>query len=258
MLNLEKYESIYATSGHGSVSDRYSFISTAQILDQLGDHGWLPSKVEQSAVRKESFQGYQKHLIRLQNESLNTSLVCRDEIPEIILINSHMRSSRLVLALGIFRFVCSNGLMVGDNIQSFKITHLGDTENDVKLAVNLLGLTAPQVFEQVQHFKAIELNQDEQRIFAEQAIELKLGEDNKYAISPESALHRRRYADTAPTLWNTFNVVQENLVKGGIRQRNSLGRRSRTRPVKAIDKNVALNKALWTLTEKMAELKAAN
>jgi len=34
-------------------------------------------------------------------------------------------------------------------------------------------------------------------------------------------------------------------------------RRATTRPVKAIDRNIQLNQALWYLTEKMAELKGA-
>ena len=47
-------------------------------------------------------------------------------------------------------------------------------------------------------------------------------------------------------------------MKGGIRGYNKEKRRAiTTRAVKSIDRNVKLNKALWTLTEKMAELKTA-
>ncbi len=46
-------------------------------------------------------------------------------------------------------------------------------------------------------------------------------------------------------------------LKGTTRDRNGRTRRTTTRPVKALDKNVKLNQALWMLTEKMAELKQA-
>jgi len=56
--------------------------------------------------------------------------------------------------------------------------------------------------------------------------------------------------------------VQENVIKGGLHgvQRDGNGRRLRavsTRQVKGIDQDVKLNRALWQLAERMAELKAA-
>ena len=51
-------------------------------------------------------------------------------------------------------------------------------------------------------------------------------------------------------------------MRGGLKgiNRDSNGRlkRSTTRPVKALDRNIKLNQALWLLTEKMAELKQTN
>jgi len=40
--------------------------------------------------------------------------------------------------------------------------------------------------------------------------------------------------------------------------RDGRSRKTTTRPVKAIDRNIQLNQALWYLTEKMAELKGAS
>ncbi len=44
-------------------------------------------------------------------------------------------------------------------------------------------------------------------------------------------------------------------LKGNTRGSNGRLRRTTTRPVKALDRNIKLNQALWSLTEKMAELK---
>jgi len=52
-------------------------------------------------------------------------------------------------------------------------------------------------------------------------------------------------------LWHTYNMVQENLMKGRVRQTNLRS----SRPIKSIDKNVKVNRALWELAEGMKKIK---
>ncbi|MBN9056444.1 MAG: DUF932 domain-containing protein, partial [Rhizobiales bacterium] len=79
-------------------------------------------------------------------------------------------------------------------------------------------------------------------------------------IKPEQLLVPRRHDDRANDLWTTWNVVQENAIKGGLRGvgRDDLGRprRVKSRAVNGIDQDIKLNKALWLLGERMAALKA--
>lgn len=110
--------------------------------------------------------------------------------------------------------------------------------------------------------KAIKVSDQEKVLYAEAATEMIYGVDEENnslsPVNPRQLLLTRRSADRDNNLWNTFNAVQENLMKGGLRGRNAVtNRRTRTRAIKSIDKNVQLNKALWTLTEKMKELKLA-
>jgi hypothetical protein len=67
-------------------------------------------------------------------------------------------------------------------------------------------------------------------------------------IAPAQLLAPRRREDTANDLWTTFNVVQENVIKGGLhgvgRDANNRRRRVTTRAVNGIDQDVKLNKAL--------------
>ena len=66
-------------------------------------------------------------------------------------------------------------------------------------------------------------------------------------------------------LWGVFNVVQENVIRGGqkgwVERLDARGRaqtrRASTRAVAGIDGNRDLNRALWTLAEEMAKLKGA-
>jgi hypothetical protein len=112
-------------------------------------------------------------------------------------------------------------------------------------------------------WQALQLTSSEQMAFAEAAHELRfeVEEGDAPAIQPRQLLEANRREDNGNDLWRTFNRVQENVIRGGLRgysrdEQNRV-RRVTTREVKGIDQNVRLNRALWTLTERMAELKGA-
>jgi len=77
-------------------------------------------------------------------------------------------------------------------------------------------------------------------------------------------LTARRTEDADRTnLWTNFNVIQENVIRGGLRgvridTETNRRRRMSTRAVQGIDQDVKLNRALWTLAAKMAELKGVS
>ncbi|WP_312949067.1 DUF932 domain-containing protein [Agrobacterium sp.] len=107
------------------------------------------------------------------------------------------------------------------------------------------------------------LNRDEQLALAEAAHVLRFGDADGNVdtpIQPQKMLGIRRTDDKSNDLWTTWNVVQENTIKGGLRGqgRDDLGRprRVKSRAVNGIDQGIKLNKALWVLGEKMAQMKA--
>ena len=110
----------------------------------------------------------------------------------------------------------------------------------------------------------IDLNSDEKQIFAEAVHEIRFGETEPGArptIQPLQLLKPRRFDDHGDDLWRVFNVAQEHVIRGGdhgllINERGQR-RRTSTRAVNGIDQDVRLNKALWSLGEKMAALKKA-
>jgi hypothetical protein len=66
-------------------------------------------------------------------------------------------------------------------------------------------------------------------------------------------LKAQRPEDEGTDLWNSFNAVQANLIRGGLSDRR-YDRRGRLRRVKAlrgIDSKVTLNKGLWDLAERV-------
>ena len=109
----------------------------------------------------------------------------------------------------------------------------------------------------------LQLTSGEQSAFAEAAHTLRFADSEGHTTTPITSaqlLQPRRSEDVGSDLWRTMNRVQENSVRGGLHavQRDANGRRLRrvtTRPIAGIDQDVRLNRALWTLAERMAELK---
>jgi hypothetical protein len=86
-------------------------------------------------------------------------------------------------------------------------------------------------------------------------------EGEQPAIRPEQLLAPRRFEDRGNDLWRVANVIQEHVIRGGdhgvIVGEHGRRRRTSTRAVNGIEQDIKLNKALWTLNERMAELKKA-
>lgn len=251
--------SIFATEAHESRSERFAPIPTIDVLTGLRAEGFDPFIAQQARTRIEGKAAFTKHMLRLRHRSITNA---EGEAFEIILVNANDGTSSYQMIPGFFRFVCANGLMVGDTFDEVKVRHSGNAIHDViEGAYAVLG-EAPKVADQVSRFKSIMLNDAERGVLAEAAHTLRFPdatEEKPAAIDAPALLGARRSADRASDLWTAFNVVQENAIKGGIsgRVRDAQGRvsRRRTRGVSGIDGNKALNRALWTLTEKMAELK---
>ena len=126
-------------------------------------------------------------------------------------------------------------------------------------------MIANKVFE----FKEIIISKSEQLAFAEAALLAKYGKPEQGTISEkfnlDSLIAPMRNIDrlvgsynhpvTENSLWNSFNILQEKLVeKGGRFVRNNY-KTKRARAITSVSENVRVNQALWSLTEKMAELK---
>lgn len=249
---------IFAQEPAHSVSDKYTFIPTIDIIDGLRAEDWFPVKAQQSDARSELGENYAKHQIRFRHESLDTQLVNEgDVIPEVILFNSHNAGSSFQFSAGLFRLACSNGLVVADSVLAGgKVRHVGDVKGDVIEGVFEVLNDFPEVLDNVKELQAIDTSLEERRLLAKSAGLLRW-EEGKVPVSPDQLLRTHRYGDDRSDLWTQFNVIQENILKGGQSGRASSGRRLRTQAIKAPDRNIGINKALWELANGFAELKRA-
>jgi len=244
--------SVFAAEKHASRSERYAYIPTIDVINSLRKEGFQPFMVAQGRTRIPGKADFTKHMLRLRHQGqINTG-----EAQEIILINSHDGTSSYQMLAGEFRFVCTNGLVCGETLEDIRIKHSGNVVQEVVQGAYDVLDGFNLIRDITDEMKSVTLSREEQQIFAESALQVKYdGQDAP--IAPDQLLRVRRLEDRDSSLWTTFNKVQENVIRGGIPGINANGRRIRTREVQAIDTDVKLNRALWTLAEKMAELKAA-
>jgi hypothetical protein len=248
--------SAFATEPWVGQSSRYAFVPTSVVIDGMRNAGFLPYSAMQSVSRTLDKQFFTKHVIRFRPANVTLAQV-GDTSVETVLINSHDGTSLYDLSLGAFRLACLNGMMVSEGlVQGVKIRHTGNIIDAVIENTQRLIESAPKVVDAIQNWKTIDLNPSEARILAEEAHSLRFDE-GAVAPEPEKLLQPRRREDAGTDLWSTFNRIQENVVNGGLRTFNSeTRRRNRTRAVTGIGESSKLNRALWSLAEKMAALKA--
>jgi len=249
--------SVFATEPHARVTDRYGFVPTIDLVEAIEAEGWFPVMARQSVVRDETRRGFQRHLLRFRQQQPTQ---VGDSVTELVLLNSHDGSSSFQLDLGLFRLVCSNGMVtpVGD-AGGLRFRHGRDVVHSVIEGVYDLVDETPRLAERFDRFSNVTLDRSEQELYARTALALRYGDDwqDRSPVPPQALLGRRRSTDRGDSLWLTMNRVQENLVRGGLHGRARSGRRIRTRAIRSVHEDVRLNRALWRLTEEFAALKAA-
>ena len=251
--------SIFTEVSAEHTSAKYQHISTSNVLDGLIKEGFLPVYATQCRCRNIEKRPYTKHLLRFRHVS--TQPTVDGLFPEIALINSHDGCSAYRIMAGIFRLVCRNGMLAGNNYQEVHIRHQGDIVGNVIEGTYEVVKNSEKMLGKAEEMKAIELEPSERLLLAESAHSIRF-DDNPVgeAFQPARFLIPRRYEEMKKNdLFTVFNVIQENIMKGGIRgmttDKRGYSKATSTRAIKSIDQNTALNRALWTLAEKMLELK---
>jgi hypothetical protein len=265
----ERVPSIFAVDKHESRSSKYVYIPTIEVIQSMIKEGFIPVQAMQGKSRTEDKINFTKHLVRFRKkDELGLSV---PESPEIILVNSHDGTTSYHLMNGFFRTVCQNGLISGDLDNNFRIRHSGDIIGDVIEASYRIVDESEETLEKISEMKNIILLPEERNLLAEYSIKARYGiadeegvEDSDNSITEAielpipayKALTVRRYEDRKDDLFTTMNVIQENLVKGGISARDSKGKKKTVRAINGIDQNVKINKLIWSFAEELRKIKS--
>ena len=243
---IELVPSAFANQQSPKVSNKYTFISTSTVLDDMSKLGWEPFSASQRKSRKHEDAMFTKHLIRLRNKEVGN---VGDSIPEVVLTNSHDGRNAFTLHAGLFRLVCSNGLVIADTtFEQVKIKHQWYNFDEIRKIMDGMLEVVPKVVSQVQNLNLISLSDEQQIDFASKSLLTRYPKGNEN-LNVEDLLSPVRQGDRGNELWKIFNVVQEKLVKGGLVFNNKKEKMQKLRPITNIDRRIDVNKKLWELTE---------
>ncbi|EIZ2108904.1 DUF945 domain-containing protein [Salmonella enterica] len=245
---MQVVPSVLSEDRHGSRSEKYTYIPTITLLENLQREGFHPFFACQSRVRDPGRREHTKHLLRLRR----AGQINGQHVPEIIILNSHDGASSFQLLPGIFRSVCTNSLVCGQSFGEIRVPHRGNVvEKVIEGAYEVLGVF-DRVEEKRDAMQSLLLPPPAQQAFAKAALTYRFGEEHQ-PVTASQILTPRRHEDRQDDLWSVFNRCQENLLKGGLPGRTAKGKRSHTRAVKGIDSDVRLNRALWVMAEQLQQ-----
>lgn len=235
--------SIFATHPHPEVSEHYEFIPTHEVLETLEASKFRCVFATQQATGS-GVKEFKRHMLRFRHNDFKTHEV-GETVPEVCLVNSHDRTSRYVLSAGLWRKVCSNGLMVADpRIPSsmIRILHLNKQATKdaiIKASEDIIqgvGLLSNRIVEMTQ----TKLDIGQQLEFAAKALELRYGA-HPPTISTDAILKARRPQDEGEDIWRTMNRIQENFTHG-----TSEGKHQ-SKPLTSLAESIKINQGLWRL-----------
>lgn len=237
-----------ATHAAERTSSKYQFISTTDIVHSFAQEGWVPAKATVANPRKAN-AAFTKHMIDFRHPDHAGT---HGAVPRIVLINSHDGSSSAKVLAGVFRFVCANGLIVGNVQERATARHIGDAATDLIHRMRALAKNTSALYSNIDRWSRKELTAEQRTDFARLAAQLRWGDAQRFA--PEDLLQVRRAEDDRGDLWTTFNRVQENTMLGGISGLSRTGRAATSRPLSDITRSVDYNSALWQLAQDFADL----
>lgn len=239
------------------VSNKYLFVNTETIIDDLDKLGWKPVTVAQRKSRGTNTI-FSKHMVSFQNPEIKiTSKNGDDAFPRIILTNSHDGMQAFKFSVGIYRLVCSNGLVVADEeFSDFKIKHKGYTFAELRNVVTQAVEDLPNRVEVMNKMQDKILTQDEKNKLALDAMLVRAGIEpgsdkaKKFNYDDETIidiLDPKRKEDEGDDLWKVFNVIQEKITQGDFHAALTGAKVRKVRKIASFEKDIKVNKELFKL-----------
>lgn len=236
------------------VSDKYVHIPTSQVIEDIMKLNWQPIMAQEVKSRNAK-KGFQKHLIKFINYDLISDNA--EEHPELLLTNSHDGSNSFKLDVGIFRLVCSNGLVIkSKDFGSLRVRHMGYEFKELELTINEMMVRVPSYIDQIEKMKAKELKRTHMLEFAKRAALLRFTNVKEETIGEiidmEEFVKAVRTEDEGDKLWNIFNRIQEKVIQGTFGYKLS-NKERKARPVKGFVQQLKLNQEMWELADAYIE-----
>lgn len=256
------------TPTNPNVSNRYVHANTEVVIDDLAKLGWYPVEAKQCRTKRNSSGVRSYHAIVFQNPDVKVvnkgedGTETIDSFPRLILTNSHDGFNSFKFMVGLFRLVCSNGLIVStENFVNTSIKHINYTFEALRKIVVESLENVPTIIMTMNKMKNRQLTEDEQKELAYEVVKIRKNiddnVDNKRIGVDEPTLldilKPLRPDDCGADLWTIFNVCQEKMMRGGYYSTNKTNKRMKQRSITSIKKDLDFNQRLWKKAESILE-----
>ena len=253
---------IFAGGPTREVSERYVYADTPTIINDMDKLGWKVRQVGQRKARKEDTT-FSPHFVRFANPDYRIKGNGGDySFPEVVMKNRYDGLGAVEFMAGIFRLVCSNGMVIStESFGEMKMNHRGYSFDEMR---KLVGDRVVSIEEQVAVMNAMKdttLMKEQQRELAMQGLlirgQVSKKEEGKFRgkvdlVTLDEILTPERNEDKGTDLWNTFNVVQEKMVNGGFHTQLGLNTKIRkVRAIKSFEQDLSLNKQLFSAAQEL-------
>lgn len=247
---------IFATKPtNGAVSGRYVFASTETIIDDMEKLGWGVVQCKQQRANKNStVRSF--HMVAFQNPDIYITKETKngEEIeayPQVILTNSHDGFNSFKFRIGIFRLICSNGMVLAtEEFESISIRHINYTFEELRTTIAASIEKVEKHVAVMNRMQATKLTIEQRRDFALNALAIRMSKDIDEVKATDEELDELleplRDEDKGENLWATFNVLQEKIIKGLYHHgKTKLGKDRKARPITGPAKDIEVNQGLF-------------
>ena len=186
------------------------YTETLDVVKMLQKEGWRVDGSYEN--RNKASRKIGKHCVRLSHPDLGMKIQGKNEgFANMYLTNSCNGSSPLNMDFGMYRQVCSNGLVVKDIYADSKIKHTEKDYNRLPQIIAGLESKIQPMFRKFEYLKNVTLTDKQMRDLAREASLIRFEQDHK--INTDQLLSVRRVEDEGNNLWAVYNRIQENLTQ---------------------------------------------
>ena len=242
------------------VSGKYVHANTQTVIQDMEKLGWYPVEAKQCRQKKGSKGIRSFHMVVMESNDVKTNIVGPDGNVEakvrIIIQNSHDGFNSFRFMMGVYRFVCSNGMVVADaQFADFSIRHINYSFEELRGVVAKVMAEVPATIDKMNAMSTTILTDEQKREMAVETYKIRKGyaaEDNVNVDDQtvEDLLTPVRAEDEGDSLWNIFNVLQEKMIKGSFMAPGKNGKARKQRAITSIKKDLDYNERLWAVAER--------
>lgn len=199
--------------------------------------------------RYEARKGHEKHFLRFKSGDL--ALRSKENDLFLRITNSYDGTSSLKVSLDILRLVCMNGLVAPRSMFQLSVSHRSKNivQDAIEASYKIID-RKEKLDEQIDLMKQTVLSSDQKIILLDEMLKLRSSEENINALDNLHLLNPKRIEERDDNLWQNFNTVQENMIRGSrVRLLDAEGRfiNKTIREVKSQTNADTFNEKSWNL-----------